>query len=47
MSALFEFKAFLIVILLTICTCTYVKLKTPSVFSDRTGYAAAAESSIY
>lgn len=37
MSALFDFQAFLSVILLTICTCTYIKLKTPSVFSERTG----------
>jgi Protein of unknown function (DUF1242) len=37
MSALFDFKAFLIVLLLTICTCTYVKLKAPSVLSDKTG----------
>jgi hypothetical protein len=38
MSALFDFKAFLTVVLLTICTCTYVKLKAPKVLSQRTGF---------
>ncbi|KAK9820478.1 hypothetical protein WJX72_010759 [[Myrmecia] bisecta] len=38
MSALFDFKAFLTVVLLTICTCTFVKLKTPSILSERTGF---------
>lgn len=37
MSALFEFKAFLIVLLLTICTCTYVKLKAPNLLREKTG----------
>ena len=37
MSALFDFKAFLTVVLLTICTCTYVKLKAPSMLADKTG----------
>ena len=42
MSALFDFKAFLTVVLLTICTCTYVKLKAPSVLAERTGYVVIA-----
>ncbi|DBA77406.1 hypothetical protein WJX82_007358 [Trebouxia sp. C0006] len=38
MSALFDFKAFLTVVLLTICTCTYVKLKAPSILAEKTGF---------
>lgn len=38
MSALFDFKAFLTVVLLTICTCTYIKAKFPSLLNDRTGF---------
>ena len=38
MSALFDFKAFLTVVILTICTCTYVKSKFPSLLNDRTGF---------
>ena len=30
MSALFDFNAFLTVVLLTVCTCTYIKLKAPA-----------------
>lgn len=37
MSALFDFNAFLSVVLLTICTCTYVKMRAPAVLSERTG----------
>lgn len=29
MSALFDFRSFLTVVLLTICTCTYVKMRAP------------------
>ncbi|KAI8108586.1 hypothetical protein M9434_006611 [Picochlorum sp. BPE23] len=38
MSALFDFRSFVCVLLLTICTCTYIKLKAPSLFSQRTGF---------
>ena len=38
MSALFDFKAFLTVVLLTICTCTYIKAKFSSLLNDRTGF---------
>lgn len=38
MSALFDFNAFLIVVLLTICTCTYVKTRAPRLLSVKTGY---------
>jgi hypothetical protein len=31
MSALFDFRSFLVVILLSICTCTYVKMRAPQV----------------
>jgi hypothetical protein len=31
MSALFDFRSFLTVLLLTICTCTYVKMRAPQV----------------
>ena len=37
MSALFDFNAFLSVVLLTICTCTFVKMRAPAVLSERTG----------
>lgn len=38
MSALFSFSSFLVVLLLTICTCTYVKGKAPSLLNERTGF---------
>lgn len=38
MSALFDFKAFLTVVLLTICTCTYIKGRFPALLNDRTGF---------
>lgn len=37
MSALFDFNAFLTVVLLTICTCAYVKMRAPGILSERTG----------
>ena len=37
MSALFDFKAFLSVVLLTICTCTFVKSKAENLLSQKTG----------
>lgn len=37
MSALFDFKAFMSVVLLTVCTCTYVKMRAPALLSERTG----------
>ena len=40
MSALFDFNAFLIVVLLTICTCTYVKTRAPRLLSVKTGSVA-------
>lgn len=39
MSALFDFNAFLTVVLLTICTCTYIKMKAPAVLAQKTGCA--------
>lgn len=38
MSALFDFRSFICVLLLTICTCTYVKLKAPTLLNDKTGF---------
>eukprot|EP00898_Chlorokybus_atmophyticus_P008125 jgi/Chlat1/8313/Chrsp78S07726 len=38
LSALFNFQAFLMVVLLTICTCTYFKAKVPRLFLQRTGF---------
>eukprot|EP00891_Asterochloris_glomerata_P001978 jgi/Astpho2/1978/e_gw1.00038.332.1_t len=38
MSALFDFKAFLSVVLLTICTCTFVKSKAENLLSQKTGF---------
>lgn len=38
MSALFDFKSFLVTLLLFICTCTYVKMKAPQLMDPyRTG----------
>jgi len=31
MSALFDFRSFLTVMLLSICSCTYVKMRAPQV----------------
>lgn len=42
MSALFDFKAFLTVVLLTICACTFVKARFPKLLNERTGYNARA-----
>ncbi|KAG1675331.1 hypothetical protein FOA52_016005 [Chlamydomonas sp. UWO 241] len=38
MSALFDFRSFLTVVLLTICTCTYVKLMRPAMLSQKEGF---------
>ncbi|EFN59023.1 hypothetical protein CHLNCDRAFT_19165 [Chlorella variabilis] len=38
MSALFNFSSFVVVLLLTICTCTYVKGKAPYLLNERTGF---------
>ena len=35
MSALFDFKSFITVVLLTICTCTYVKMRAPQLMARR------------
>ena len=37
-SALFNFESFLTVVLLVICTCTYVKIHFPKVLERKTGY---------
>ncbi|KAF8666962.1 hypothetical protein HU200_053129 [Digitaria exilis] len=37
MSALFNFNSFLTVVLLVICTCTYIKMQFPAILNDRTG----------
>ncbi|KAJ8758934.1 hypothetical protein K2173_002713 [Erythroxylum novogranatense] len=38
MSALFNFHSFLTVVLLGICTCTYVKMHFPAILEQRTGF---------
>ncbi|MCO5587926.1 hypothetical protein L7F22_041879 [Adiantum nelumboides] len=38
MSALFNFQSFLTVVLLGICTCTYVKMHFPTILEHRTGF---------
>ncbi|KAJ7561221.1 hypothetical protein O6H91_03G019400 [Diphasiastrum complanatum] len=38
MSALFNFQSFLTVVLLLICTCTYIKLQFQTVLSRKTGF---------
>ncbi|KAL6877601.1 hypothetical protein ACP4OV_012816 [Aristida adscensionis] len=37
MSALFNFHSFVTVVLLLICTCTYLKMHFPSLLIRRTG----------
>ncbi|KAJ3369194.1 hypothetical protein GGF31_005475 [Allomyces arbusculus] len=37
MSALFNFQSLLLVVLLIICTCTYVKAQVPSLLSSQHG----------
>ncbi|XP_024367963.1 uncharacterized protein [Physcomitrium patens] len=38
MSALFNFQSFLTVVLLVICTCTYVKIQAPKIMDQKTGF---------
>ncbi|CAI9765232.1 unnamed protein product [Fraxinus pennsylvanica] len=38
MSALFNFHSFLTVVMLGICTCTYLKMHFPVLFEQRTGF---------
>lgn len=38
MSALFDFNSFVVVVLLTICACTYVKLIYPAALTVKTGF---------
>ncbi|KAJ6356352.1 hypothetical protein OIU78_004455, partial [Salix suchowensis] len=37
MSALFNFHSFLTVVLLGICTCTFVKMHFPAILEQRNG----------
>ncbi|AED92807.1 kish-A-like protein [Arabidopsis thaliana] len=37
MSALFNFHSFLTVVLLVICTCTYLKMQFPAILEQKTG----------
>jgi hypothetical protein len=38
MSALFDFQSFLTVVLLFICTCTYLKISFPQLLAEKTGF---------
>ncbi|KAB2045796.1 hypothetical protein ES319_D01G186400v1 [Gossypium barbadense] len=38
MSALFNFHSFLTVVLLGICTCTFLKMQFPAILEQRTGW---------
>ncbi|KAF5202212.1 kish-A [Thalictrum thalictroides] len=38
MSALFNFHSFLSVVLLVICTCTYVKMQFSTILQQKTGF---------
>ncbi|KAE9607642.1 putative protein kish [Lupinus albus] len=38
MSALFNFHSFLTVVLLFICTCTFVKIQFPAILRHKTGF---------
>jgi hypothetical protein len=44
-SALFNFHSFVTVVLLLICTCTYLKMHFPSLLIRRTGFAFSLPSS--
>ncbi|XP_040947988.1 protein kish-like, partial [Gossypium hirsutum] len=37
-SALFNFHSFLTVVLLGICTCTFLKMQFPAILEQRTGF---------
>ncbi|CAN8244174.1 unnamed protein product [Cochlearia groenlandica] len=37
-SALFNFHSFLTVVLLVICTCTYLKMQFPAILEQKTGF---------
>ncbi|KAK6922390.1 Protein kish, partial [Dillenia turbinata] len=37
-SALFSFHSFLTVVLLGICACTYLRMQSPAILEQRTGY---------
>ncbi len=41
MSALFDFRSFLTVMLLSVCTCTYVKLRAPQARARRVRFQLA------
>ncbi|CAN1178015.1 Protein kish-A [Linum perenne] len=38
MSALFNFHSFLTVVLLVICTCTFLKMQFPTILEQKTGF---------
>ncbi|KAI7726474.1 hypothetical protein M8C21_028872 [Ambrosia artemisiifolia] len=38
MSALFNFHSFLTVVLLVICTCTFLKMQFPAILEQKTGF---------
>ncbi|WOH16383.1 hypothetical protein DCAR_0935935 [Daucus carota subsp. sativus] len=38
MSALFNFHSFLTVVLLMICTCTFLKIQFPTLLQKKTGF---------
>ncbi|XP_034704780.1 protein kish-like [Vitis riparia] len=38
MSALFNFHSFLTVVLLLICTCTFLKMQFPTFLEQKTGF---------
>ncbi|KAF3544429.1 hypothetical protein DY000_02000876 [Brassica cretica] len=37
-NALFNFHSFLTVVLLVICTCTYLKMQFPAILEQKTGF---------
>ncbi|KAK2978638.1 hypothetical protein RJ640_019095 [Escallonia rubra] len=37
-SALFNFHSFLTVVLLVICTCTFLKMQFPAILEQKTGF---------
>ncbi|CAK9147471.1 unnamed protein product [Ilex paraguariensis] len=47
MSALFNFHSFLTVVLLVICTCTFLKMQFPALFEQKTGYVRFSPSKVY
>ncbi|KAJ0104901.1 hypothetical protein Patl1_17479 [Pistacia atlantica] len=47
MSALFNFHSFLTVVLLVICTCTFVKMQFPTILEQKTGFPSCPSYGVF